>query len=104
MQGQPGLRQGLFANGRIELTKRPALAVPTGVVRVDQAQPYVLVLVQGKVEQRTVKTGARGEARFGGTAPTEAIELAQGVADGDVLLRGVVGTVRAGTAARLTGR
>ena len=46
----------------------------------------------------------RGEARFEGASATEAVELVQGVADGDVLLRGVVGTVRAGTAARLISR
>jgi RND family efflux transporter MFP subunit len=102
LPGQPGLRQGLFANGRIELARRQALAVPVGLVRVDQAQPYVLVLVKGTVQQRPVKTGARGIAQIDGK-PTEAIELLEGAADGEVLLRGVVGTVRPGTPARLAG-
>lgn len=100
--GHPGLRQGLFASGSIELARRPALAVPAGVVRVDQAQPYVLALVQGRVVQRTVATGAQGVAAFDGAAPVAAVEIMQGVAEGDTVLRGVVGAVRTGTPARLT--
>lgn len=100
--GHPGLRQGLFASGSIELARRPALAVPAGVVRVDQAQPYVLALVQGRVVQRTVATGAQGVAAFDGAAPVAAVEITQGVAEGDTVLRGVVGAVRTGTPARLT--
>lgn len=100
--GHPGLRQGLFGSGSIELARRPALAVPAGVVRVDQAQPYVLALVQGRVVQRTVTTGAQGVAAFDGAAPVAAVEITQGLAEGDTVLRGVVGAVRTGTPARLT--
>lgn len=100
--GHPGLRQGLFGSGSIELARRPALAVPAGVVRVDQAQPYVLALVQGRVVQRPVTTGAQGVAAFDGAAPVAAVEITQGVAEGDTVLRGVVGAVRTGTPARLT--
>ena len=105
VKGQAGLRQGLFANGAIELTRRPALAVPTSVVRVDQAQPYVLAFTQGKVVQRPVTTGARGLAVFDGSkVPVAAVEVTQGLAAGDTVLRGVVGAVRTGTPARLTPR
>ena len=100
--GHPGLRQGLFGSGSIELARRPALAVPAGVVRVDQAQPYVLALVQGRVVQRPVTTGAQGVAAFDGAAPVAAVEITQGVAEGDTVVRGVVGAVRTGTPARLT--
>jgi RND family efflux transporter MFP subunit len=103
--GREGLRQGLFTNGVIELTRRPALAVPAGVVRVDQAQPYVLVLAQGKVVQRAVVTGAQGVASFDGKGPAvAAVEVTQGLAEGDTVLRGLVGAVRAGTPARLAPR
>lgn len=98
----PGLRQGLFATGRIDLERQTTLAVPTELVRIDQPQPHVLVLSQGRVVSRPVVQGARGEALF--TPPgrlVSAVELKQGVADGDVLLRGVVGAVRSGTPARL---
>lgn len=105
VKGESGLRQGLFANGTIELTRRPALAVPTSVVRVDQAQPYVLAYAQGKVVQRPVTTGARGLAVFDGSGvPVAAVEVTQGLAAGDTVLRGVVGAVRTGTPARLTPR
>lgn len=98
----PGLRQGLFASGRIDLARQTTLAVPTELVRIDQPQPYVLALNQGRVVSRPVVQGVRGEALF--TPPgrlVSAVELKQGVAEGDVLLRGVVGAVRSGTPARL---
>ena len=105
LPGQAGLRQGLFANGRIELARAQVLAVPLTLVRVDQPQPYVLALEGGKVVQRTVALGQRGEAVFEAGAPaTAAVELTQGVREGDTLLRGLVGAVRAGTPARLSGR
>ena len=105
LPGQPGLRQGLFASGRIELARKSALVVPLTLVRVDQPQPYVLALDGGRVVQRSVKLGERGEAVFDPKAPaTAAVELTDGVREGDTLLRGTVGAVRAGTAARLSGR
>ncbi len=104
LPGAPGLRQGLFAQGEIELSRRPALALPPNVVRVDQAQPYVLVVTDGKVAQRVVRTGAHGLARFGDGAATAAVEVLDGLAEGDTVLRGTVGAVRAGTPARLAPR
>jgi membrane fusion protein, multidrug efflux system len=102
--GRNGLRQGLFTNGVIELTRRPVLAVPAGVVRVDQSEPYVLVLAQGKVVQRNVKTGAQGLASFDQGTPVAAVDVTQGLAEGDTVLRGLVGAVRTGTPARLAPR
>jgi RND family efflux transporter MFP subunit len=102
LQPQATLRQGLFARGVIELQRRAALAVPASTVRVDQAEPYVLALVEGKVVQRSVKLGARGEALIDGRIEP-VIEIAGGIADGTTLLRGSVGQVREGTPARLVG-
>ena len=96
VQPQPGLRQGLFANGSIELQRQAALAVPVSAVRIDQAQPYVLALHDGKVVQRSVTLGARGTARFG-AGPESAVEARSGIADGATVLRGTVGQVRDGT-------
>ncbi len=93
---QPGLRQGLFARGAIELQRQTALAVPVSAVRVDQARPYVLVVEGKKAVQRAVTLGTRGDATFGTTAEA-AIEIASGLAAGDAVLRGSVGTVRDGT-------
>ena len=97
---QPGLRQGLFARGRIELQRSDALAAPLSAVRVDQGKPYVLAVESGRVALRTVELGARGEAAFNGRSEP-AVELKAGAASGAVLLRGSAGAVRDGTAVRL---
>ncbi len=100
LEPHPNLRQGLFATGAIDVESRRVLAVPTSAVRVDQAQPYVLVVVGDHIEQRKVTLGARGELRLDGrTEP--AVELTSGVAEGAVLLRGAAGAVRAGTKVRM---
>ena len=100
LQAQPGLRQGLFARGRIELQRSDVLAVPVSAVRVDQGKPYVLAIESGKVALRTVELGARGDAVFDGRADS-AVEVKTGVAAGAVLLRGTAGAVRDGTAVKL---
>ena len=96
LQPQPGLRQGLFARGSIELQRKNALAVPVSAVRIDQARPYVLVIEGGKAVQRAVELGVRGEARFDGRTEA-AVEIISGAADGATLLRGATGAVRDGT-------
>ena len=100
VQPQPGLRQGLFARGSIALQQRDALVVPLSSVRVDQARPYVLAVESGRVVQRAVETGARGDAMFNGRSEN-AVELTGGVAGGSTLLRGGTGAVRDGTSVRL---
>jgi len=97
---QPGLRQGLFARGSIEAQRKRSLVVPLSAVRVDQAQPYVLEVVSGKVLQRSVTLGLRGDAEFDGRLES-AVEIVKGIADGAMVLRGSAGTVRDGTAVKL---
>jgi RND family efflux transporter MFP subunit len=96
----PGLRQGLFARGAIELDRRTTLVVPVNAVRSDQSRPYVLVAVDGRAVPRVVSTGTRGEVDFG-AGREAAIEVLSGLADGDLVLRGTVGALPAGTALRL---
>lgn len=93
----PGLRQGLFARGTIELQRRSALVVPASALRHDQSRPYVLVIEDGRAQARPVQPGARGEVDFG-RGREAAVELLAGVAEGQTLLRGTVGTLAAGTA------
>ncbi len=100
LQPQPGLRQGLFARGSIEMQRRDALAVPVSAVRIDQARPNVLAVEAGKVVQRTVELGARGETQRDGRSEP-AVEITRGVKVGDTLLRGSAGALRDGTAVRL---
>ncbi len=92
----PGLRQGLFAKGNIELQRRTALVAPVSAVRIDQAKPYVLAVVDGKVVQKIVSLGARGEASFG-AGRESVVELSEGLPAGSTLLRGTVGQLREGT-------
>ena len=96
LQPQPGLRQGLFGRGSVELQRKTTLVVPVSAVRVDQARPYVLAVAGGKVERRAVTLGARGEAAIDG-ALDSAVEVTGGIAEGTLLLRGTVGALRDGT-------
>ncbi len=96
LQPQPGLRQGLFGRGSIELQRKTTLVVPVSAVRVDQARPYVLAVAGGKVERRAVTLGARGDAAIDG-ALDSAVEVTGGIAEGTLLLRGTVGVLRDGT-------
>lgn len=100
LQPQPGLRQGLFARGSIELQKKDTLVAPVSAVRVDQARPYVLAIQDGKALQRTVELGARGEAQIDGRVES-AVELTGGAAAGDMLLRASAGALRDGTAVKI---
>ena len=96
----PGLRQGLFARGQVELQRAPALVVPASALRSDQARPYVLLVAEDRVVQRAVTAGAEGEALVDGV-PEPVIEISAGLQPGDRVLRGTVGTLRDGTAVRL---
>ncbi len=95
-----GLRQGLFARGAVELQRRQALVVPASAVRSDQSRPYVLAAVAGRAVQRTLSLGTRGEVDFG-SGPEAALEVLDGLAEGDLVLRGGVGSLPAGTALTL---
>ena len=102
LKPQPGLRQGLFARGTIELARKSTLAVPVAAVRIDQAQPYVLAVQNGKIALRSVGLGLRGEAMIDGRTDS-VIELASGAQAGDTVLRGTAGAVRDGSVVKLAG-
>ena len=92
----PGLRQGLFANGEVEIDRQSARVVPVSALRVDGARPYVLAVAEGRVQRLPVTPGQRGEAGFD-SAPEPAVEIVDGLAEGAVVLRGSVGALRDGT-------
>ncbi len=98
VQGQPQLRQGMFATGKIELARKATTAVPLSAVRTDGAKPHVLLLQGEQVRAREVSLGLRGEVN--GQAW---VEVASGVAPGERILAGSVGSIRDGTAVRFTG-
>jgi RND family efflux transporter MFP subunit len=92
---QPGLRQGLFAQGKLATDTQRALAVPLSAVRTDKPQPYVQVAQDGHIAHRPVQTGARGEV------DGEPWIAVQGVDEGAQVLRGGAGVLREGTQARM---
>ncbi len=103
LDAAPTLRQGLFARATIELQRKKALVVPASAVRFDQAQPYVVVLQDGTARQKRVTTGLRGTAKAAGATEEAVLEVASGLAEGDVVLRGTVGALRDGTRLHLQG-
>ena len=96
LPGQPGLRQGLFARGHIELERRETLLLPLSAVRADQAQAYALQVGARQVDRRVLQLGARGQS-----AGADVVEIIGGLRAGDRVLAGTVGAVRDGTAVRL---
>lgn len=100
LQGQPGLRQGLFARGSIALETRSALVLPASAVRLDQPQPYALKLVNNsRLAQTPLRLGTPGQA--GGAEVVEVVEVLEGLAEGDRVLAGSLGSVRTGTLVRV---
>lgn len=96
VQGQPQLRQGMFATGKIELARKSATAVPLSAVRTDGAKPHVLLLQGEQVRLRDVSLGLRGEVE-GQTW----VEIGAGLEPGEHVLAGSVGAMRDGTTVRL---
>ena len=92
---QPGLRQGLFAEGELATAEQRALAVPLAAVRTDKPLPYVQLVADGRIAHRQVRTGTRG------AVAGETWVAVDGVADGALVLRGSTGALREGTQVRM---
>ncbi|RZI71650.1 MAG: efflux RND transporter periplasmic adaptor subunit, partial [Variovorax sp.] len=90
-----GFRQGLFAQGRIDVGRSTALAVPLTAVRIDKPAPYVQTVVDGRVVHQPVQTGLRGQV------DGQTLVAVTGVPDGAVIVAGTVGPLREGTRIRL---
>jgi RND family efflux transporter MFP subunit len=95
IEPNPGLRQGLFAQGILATGMTQAPSVPLSAVRTDKPQPYVQLISNGQVVHQTVVMGARGE--FEG----QTMVGIQGVAEGTTVLGGSVGSIRAGTLVKM---
>ncbi len=90
-----GFRQGLFAQGAIDVGRSEALALPLSSVRTDKPAPYVQMVADGRIVHRAVDTGLRG--RVDG----QTMVAVRGVDEGAVVVTGSVGTLRERTAVRL---
>jgi RND family efflux transporter MFP subunit len=95
--GTPGLKQGLFAQGMLDVGRASGLVIPLSLVRTDKAAPYVLVVAQGadglRVAERPVTLGERGANDQG-----ESVVLVRGgLKAGDRLLQASAGNLRTGS-------
>jgi RND family efflux transporter MFP subunit len=90
------LRAGLFAQGAVSLERiEGALVVPVSAVREELGRNSVYALVDGAVRRRAVTIGPADAA--------DRVQVLEGLAPGDRIVRANLGTLREGTAARLAG-
>ena len=95
VQSNPGLRQGLFVQGRLSVGTLQVLAIPLAAVRTDKPLPYVLLIQDGAVVHQTVELGARGEQA------DQTMVGIKGLPERAVILSGTLGSQRAGTRVNL---
>lgn len=90
------LRAGLFAQGAVSLERiEGALVVPASAVREEIGRNSVYALVDGAVRRRVVTIGPADAA--------DRVQVLDGLAPGDRIVRANLGTLREGTLARLAG-
>jgi RND family efflux transporter MFP subunit len=90
------LRAGLFAQGAVSLERiEGALVVPASSVREEIGRNSVYALVDGAVRRRVVTIGPADAA--------DRVQVLDGLAPGDRIVRANLGTLREGTMARLAG-
>ena len=90
------LRQGLFAQGTLGLSKQTLLALPVSAVRIDKPAPYVQAIEDNRVVHKTVVLGLRG------TSNGEAVVAVTGIAERAQVIRANVGALRDGTPIKFT--
>jgi len=90
------LRGGMFAQGALTLSRVDgALAVPASAVREEVGQTFVYAIVDGLVKRKNVKVGPPDAAGR--------VQVLDGLAAGDRVVRVNLGSLREGVAARLSG-
>jgi RND family efflux transporter MFP subunit len=94
--GEGLLRGGMFAQGALTLSRvDQALALPASAVREEVGQTYVYAIVDGVVKRKNVKVGEPDAAGR--------VQVFDGLAAGDRIVRVNLGSLREGLAARLSG-
>jgi membrane fusion protein, multidrug efflux system len=81
---------GLYAEGRVITQTAEGLVVPVNAVNTTGAMPWTLRVKSGKTERVDVQLGLRDPR-------TERVQIASGVNEGDVLLRGAAQGITPGT-------
>jgi RND family efflux transporter MFP subunit len=91
---QSVLRAGLFAQGAVSLERvEGALLVPSTAVREELGRDVVYAIVDGRVQRKAVKIGPADAA--------DHLQVLEGLASGERIVRANLGTLREGSAARL---
>jgi membrane fusion protein (multidrug efflux system) len=90
------LRGGMFAQGGLTLSRVDnALAVPASAVREEIGQTFVYAIEDGLIRRKNVKVGAPDAAGR--------VQVLDGLAAGDRIVRVNLGSLKEGLAARLAG-
>jgi len=90
-----GFRQGLFAQGSLDIGRTRALALPLTAVRVDKPAAYVQLIENGRVVHRAVTPGLRGQV------DGQTMVAVSGIDDGAQVVAGGTGALRDGTPVKL---
>lgn len=94
----PGLRQGLFAQGTLTLSRLDTPALPLSAVRTDKPRPYVQRVQDGKVVHQTLEPGARGLVQGHWMVAVDST-----LPEASTVVAGSVGPLREGSRVRLSG-
>jgi len=90
------LRGGMFAQGAASLERLAnAIAIPATAVREEIGRTYVYAVVEGKVARKAVKVGPVDDAGR--------VQVLEGLAPGDRIVKNNLGSLREGAEARLAG-
>ena len=92
----PGLRQGLFVQGALNVGATEGPALPLSAVRTDKPTPYVQLVSNNKVLHQPVELLTRGDAEG------QRMVGVKGVAENAMVINGSVGTLREGTLVKIT--
>ena len=92
----PGLRQGLFAQGQVQVGSVQATAVPLNAVRTDKPLPYVQLVRDQRLVHQQVQVGERADA------DGQTVVAVQGLPENTRVLSGALGPLREGTPVTLT--
>jgi RND family efflux transporter MFP subunit len=88
------LRAGMFAQGAASLERiANAALIPASAVREEAGRAFVYALTDGRIARKPVKTGAPDSAGL--------VQVFEGLAPGDRIVRSNLGALREGVAVRL---
>lgn len=103
VKSQQALRQGLYAQGHLNLSQVDALVVPRSSVRRNASGDYVQVVRDGQIRHQVVRLGAEGLAQDDATpdASRPLVAIDAGLKPGDSVLQESTGVLTEGTRVEL---